>query len=433
MAERVIKLPDVGEGIAEAEIVEVHVKVGDVVREDQVLAAVMTEKATVEIPSPVVGKVLWVGIEVGKIVAIGSQIFKLEVDDAGAACEEAAHVPPSASEAAVVQPVHVQRTDPSEPAVSAAPLPVAESPPRVSAPVMLARANDHRPLASPAVRDRARELGIDLRFVRGSGPGGRVLYEDLDAFVADGADAVLGPRPTLVVNDKIEEVRVLGLRRKIAERMQDTKRRIPHFSYIEEVDVTELEALRTDVNARKRAGRPKLSVLPFVMRSLVVALAEFPQMNARFDDEAGVVHRYGGVHIGIATQTPHGLMVPVVRHVEALSIWDCAREVGRLAEAARLGTIKREELSGSTITITSLGALGGLATTPVINSPEVSIVGINKISVRPVWRGSAFEPRRIMNLSSSFDHRVIDGWDAAQFIQRLKSLVEAPAKIFMEV
>ena len=427
MAERVIKLPDVGEGIAEAEIVEVHVKVGDTVREDQALAAVMTDKATVEIPSPVMGKVLWVGIEVGKTVAIGSQIFKLEVDAVEAAREETTHVPASASESAAVQPIHVERTDPSEPAVSAAALLVAQSVARPAAPVIPARATEYRPLASPAVRDRARELGINLRFVRGSGPAGRIRYEDLDAFVT------LGPRRTPVVNDKIEQVKLLGLRRKIAERMQDTKRRIPHFSYIEEVDVTDLEALRTDLNAEKRAGRPKLNVLPFMMRALVVALAEFPQMNAHFEDAAEVVHRYGGVHIGIATQTPNGLMVPVVRHVEVLSIWDCARVVGRLAEAARAGTIKREELSGSTITITSLGALGGLATTPVINSPEVSIVGINKISVRPVWRGSTFEPRKIMNLSSSFDHRVIDGWDAAQFIQRVRSLLEVPAKMFMEV
>jgi 2-oxoisovalerate dehydrogenase E2 component (dihydrolipoyl transacylase) len=281
------------------------------------------------------------------------------------------------------------------------------------------------------VRAHAREHGIDLRFVKGSGPAGRVLHEDVDAYIAGAGQA----RPAaggLAANTTVEDIKIAGLRRRIAQRMQDTKRRIPHFSYIEEVDVTDLEALRADVNATRKSNRPRLTVLPFLMRALVMAISDYPQMNARFDDATDTLHRYGGVHIGIAVQTPNGLMVAVVRHVEARTIWECAAEVQRLAEAARTGTITREELTGSTITITSLGALGGLASTPVINSPEVAIVGVNKIAIKPVWRGTAFEPRKIMNLSSSFDHRIVDGWGAASFIQHLRSLLEAPAKIFME-
>jgi 2-oxoisovalerate dehydrogenase E2 component (dihydrolipoyl transacylase) len=288
-----------------------------------------------------------------------------------------------------------------------------------------------RPLAAPAVRAAARDAGVDLRFVTGSGPAGRILREDVEAYLAAGAR---GPMPTngLIRNSAVEEIKIIGLRRRIAERLQDTVRRIPHFSYVEEVDVTDLEALRTDVNETRKSGRPRLTVLPFLMRAMVAALRDHPQINARYDDANDMLHRYGGVHIGIATQTPNGLMVPVVQHAEALTIWDCASEIARLSEAARSGTAKREELTGSTITITSLGALGGIVSTPIINSPEVAIVGVNKIAVRPVWRGAAFEPRKIMNLSSSFDHRIVDGWDAAQFIQKLRSLLEAPAKIFME-
>jgi len=280
------------------------------------------------------------------------------------------------------------------------------------------------------VRARARDAGVDLRFVKGSGPAGRILHEDIEAYIAGRGEA--RPAPGWLPNTSIEEIKVVGLRRKIAQRMQDTKRRIPHFSYIEEVDVTDLEALRADVNANRKSGQPKLTVLPFLMRALVVALRDYPQMNARYDDETDTLHRYGGVHIGIAVQTPNGLMVAVVRHAEVRTVWDCAGELQRLSEAARSGTISREELAGSTITITSLGPLGGLASTPVINAPEVAIIGVNKIAVRPVWRGTGFEPRKVMNLSSSFDHRIIDGWDAAQFIQRLRALLEAPAKIFME-
>jgi 2-oxoisovalerate dehydrogenase E2 component (dihydrolipoyl transacylase) len=281
------------------------------------------------------------------------------------------------------------------------------------------------------VRAYARDQGVDLRFVPGSGPASRILREDVDAYIANGGQTQhVGAR--LTANTAVEEIKIVGLRRKIAQRLQDTKRRVPHFSYIEEVDVTDLEALRADVNSTKRAERPHLTVLPFLMRALVMALHDFPRMNARFDDTTDTLYRHGGMHIGIAIQTVNGLLVGVVRHAETRTIWDCANEVQRLSDAARAGTVAREDLGGSTITITSLGARGGLASTPVINAPEIAIIGVNKIAIRPVWRGAAFEPRKIMNLSSSFDHRIVDGWDAAEFIQRLRSFLEAPAKIFME-
>jgi 2-oxoisovalerate dehydrogenase E2 component (dihydrolipoyl transacylase) len=430
MSERVITLPDVGEGVAEAEIVELQVKVGDPVREGETLVSVMTDKATVEIPSPVDGRVAWIGPELGQKVAVGSELVKLEVAGDAAPHREAPRGVPKASPpprtiANVASAVTQPEAPTSEPPRVRKILRAAPPPP--SSPAK----RTERPLAAPAVRAHARDAGVDLRFVQGSGPASRILREDVDAYLAT---ATRGPAPTrdLVRNTGVEEIKIIGLRRRIAERMQDTMRRIPHFSYVEEVDVTDLEALRIDVNETRKSGRPRLTVLPFLMRAMVMALRDHPQLNARYDDAADTLHRYGGVHIGIAVQTPNGLMVPVVQHAEALTIWDCANEVARLSEAARSGTAKREELAGSTITITSLGALGGIASTPVINSPEVAIIGVNKIAVRPAWRGAAFEPRKIMNLSSSFDHRIVDGWDAAQFIQKLRSLLEAPAKIFME-
>jgi 2-oxoisovalerate dehydrogenase E2 component (dihydrolipoyl transacylase) len=266
--------------------------------------------------------------------------------------------------------------------------------------------------------------------VAGSGPAGRITHEDIEAFVAHGPERARGGG--LSPNNEIEDVKVIGLRRRIAEKMALAKARIPHITYVEEVDVTALEELRAAMNKEKHAERTRLTVLPFLMRAMVRAVREQPGINAVFDDEAGIVHRHGGVHIGIATQTPGGLMVPVVRHAEARDLRDCAAEVARLSEAARAGTASREELSGSTITITSLGAMGGVVTTPVINHPEVAIVGVNKIMVRPVWDGASFIPRKMMNLSSSFDHRVVDGWDAALFVQRLKTLLETPALIFVD-
>ena len=430
MAEHIIKMPDVGEGVAEAELVEWHVKVGDPVREDTVLAAVMTDKATVEIPSPVEGTVSWLGGEIGETIAVGSPLVRIEVagdaptSDDGRGAE--APVAEAAPEDQSPSPSPAQKAEQQKPATKEAPKLASTAPSiaRTGAP----RAEGERPLASPAVRLRAREAGIDLRQVAGTGPAGRITHDDLDGFIARGSQPVVsGLRP----DTSVEEIKVVGLRRRIAEKMALSKSRIPHITYVEEVDVTALEELRAKLNAEKRPDRPKLTVLPFLMRAMVKAIAEQPQLNAIYDDDAGIIHRHGGVHVGIAAQTASGLVVPVVRHAEARDIWDCGMEINRLAEAAKAGTATREELSGSTITITSLGAMGGVATTPVINYPEVAIIGVNKIMVRPMWDGSQFVPAKMMNLSSSFDHRVIDGWDAAVFVQRIKTLLETPALIFV--
>ncbi|RWH74731.1 MAG: 2-oxo acid dehydrogenase subunit E2 [Mesorhizobium sp.] len=436
MGEHVIKLPDVGEGVAEAELVEWHVKVGDLVREDAVLAAVMTDKATVEIPSPVDGEILWLGAEIGDTVAIGSPIVRLKVAGEGnvkaaaeAASEVKAPAAPAEAKPAPAPAAPKVAPKPADPPtkVSPATAPKAARPASSSG---APRAEGEKPLASPAVRLRAKEAGVDLRQVPGSGPAGRINHEDIDAFVARGPQVA---RATgLARKDAVEDIKVVGLRRKIAEKMALAKSRIAHITYVEEIDVTALEELRATLNKEKRADRPKLTLLPFLMRAMVKAIAEQPNLNALFDDEAGVIHQHEGIHIGIAAQTPHGLVVPVVKHAEARDLWDSAAEVNRLADAAKAGTASREELSGSTITITSLGAMGGVATTPVINYPEVAIVGVNKMMVRPVWDGTQFIPRKMMNLSSSFDHRVIDGWDAAVFVQRIKALLETPALIFVD-
>ncbi|MBM3622873.1 MAG: 2-oxo acid dehydrogenase subunit E2 [Alphaproteobacteria bacterium] len=420
MGIRIIKLPDVGEGVAEAEVVEWHVQVGQSVLEDQVLAAVMTDKATVEIPSPVAGKVLALGAEIGGVLAVGAELVRLEV--AGEGDSEVAAAPREAvPPAAPTRPVAMPTPEPERAAPS---MPVATT----RTPAGPPRAAGEKPLASPAVRRRAREVGVDLRQVRGSGPAGRIGHEDLDAFLRGAS----GPAKaaTRGANTDVETVKVIGLRRRIAQKMADAKRRVAHFSYVEEVDVTALEELRASLNARQDTTR--LTLMPFLMLALVKAVAAFPDMNALYDDEGETIERHGGVHIGIATQTSAGLMVPVVRHCEARDLWDCAAEVRRLAEAARENRASRAELTGSTITITSLGALGGIVTTPVVNRPEVAIIGVNKQVVRPVWRDSQFVPRTMMNLSSSFDHRVIDGYVAAQFVQRIKALLETPATIFME-
>jgi 2-oxoisovalerate dehydrogenase E2 component (dihydrolipoyl transacylase) len=386
MAGFIFKLPDVGEGLAEAEIAAWHVAVGDPVSEDQPLADVMTDKATVELTSPVAGRVLARHGEVGEKRAIGSPL--VEFDTAGDAA----------------------------PAPAAAPAP----PPIVAVPV--AMPVGERPLASPAVRQKARDRGIDLRSLLGTGPGGRITHADLEV-------PVVAKAP---VRDAITEVKIIGLRRVIAERMQDAKRRIPHFTYVEELDVTALEELRAHLNETRTPGRPKLTLLPFLMRALVRALPRWPQINARFDDDNGIVRQHAGVHFGIATQTPSGLTVPVMRHAESRDLWNCALEITRLAESARAGKAAREELSGSTITITSLGALGGIVTTPVINYPEVAIIGVNRIVERPVVRAGQIVVRKMMNLSSSFDHRVVDGWDAAAFIQYVRGLLEQPATLFID-
>lgn len=441
MGEYVIRMPDVGEGIAEAELVEWHVRPGDLVREDQVLAAVMTDKATVEIPSSIHGKVLWLGAEIGVKVAIGAPLIRLEVEGEGNVKPGEAPEPAAPAVEAAAAPAAVSAA--SAPAPS--PAPVAESQAVVrrsvasqtvvspAAPVSAApRAEGGKPLAAPSVRQRAREAGIDLRLVAGSGPTGRITHEDLEGFIARGGQTAPARAAGLAPRTGVEEIRVIGLRRRIAEKMALSKSRIPHIMYADEVDVTALEDLRAALNKDKRPEQPRLTILPFLMRALVRAIADHPQVNARFDDEAGVIHRFAGVHVGIAAQTPAGLVVPVVKHAEARDLWDCAAELDRLSQAAKAGSASRDELTGSTITISSLGAMGGIVSTPVINHPEVAIVGVNKIAVRPVWDGGTFVPRKIMNLSSSFDHRVIDGWDAASFIQRVRALLETPALIFVE-
>jgi 2-oxoisovalerate dehydrogenase E2 component (dihydrolipoyl transacylase) len=424
----VFKLPDVGEGIAEAEIAEWAIKVGDTVYEDDKLGAVMTDKATVEIPSPVAGKIVWLAGDVGTTVAIGADLVRLEV-------EGIAHSPADAESAPAPAPKKAE--PPLTPASrwTTAPQPsLVPARSRTGAPrSALPRPEGEKPIASPAVRRRAREMGADLRYVHGTGPAGRITHQNLDDYAhGAGAPAVAVKGGGLVADTSIEEIAVIGLRRKIAAKMQEAKRRIPHITYVEEIDVTEIEALRTHMNETRREDQPKLTLLPFLMRAIVVGLRDFPKMSAHFDDEAGIVRQYGAAHIGVAAQTPTGLVVPVVKHAEARDVWECALEVKRLADAARDGRATREELTGSTITITSLGAMGGLATTPVINHPEVAIIGVNKIRVQPVYQDGGFVPRKIMNLSSSFDHRVIDGWDAAAFVQRIKTLLEHPATIFME-
>ncbi len=423
---RVIKVPDVGEGIAEVELVAWHVKAGDVVTEDQALADVMTDKASVEIPAPVAGRVLALGGRVGQIMAVGAELIRIEAAETG----------PTRRAPAAPAPA---------PALPSA-VPPASAPPPVCAPAAAPPAGpaSRRPIASPALRRRAWELGIDLKDVAASGTAGRTVQADLDAHVAAhaavqvAAHGVAAPAaapasaPQYAERHDEQAVPVIGLRRRIALQMQESKRRIPHFSYVEEVDVTELENTRAALNARHAVERGRLTLLPLLMRALVLALREFPQINARFDDEAGVVTRHGAVHVGVATDTRHGLMVPVLRHAEARGVWALAAELSRLAEAARSGRATRAELSGSTVTLSSLGALGGIVSTPVINRPEVAIVAVNRIVERPVARGGHIVLRQTMNLSSSFDHRVVDGIDAARFVQALRALLEAPALLFAE-
>jgi 2-oxoisovalerate dehydrogenase E2 component (dihydrolipoyl transacylase) len=421
-------MPDIGEGIVEVELVAWRVKPGDRVLEDQILADVMTDKATVEIPSPVRGQVLALGGEAGALMAVGSELIRIELE--GAAPVEAAAIAastPKPSPAAVPQVRASAPTD-SKPAAPTQTRSASES-------------SAGRAIASPSVRRRAWELGLDLQQVPASGPGGRVMQQDLDDYVANhgGKAPPAAPKPapvraapSIAARDDVETVKITGLRRKIAEKMQLSKRRIPHFSYVEEVDVTELEALRAKLNTAYAPVRGRLTLLPLLVRAIVLALRQSPQINATLDDENGVITRYGAVHMGIATQTKAGLMVPVLRQAQTHDLWSTAAEINRLAEAARNGQATRDELSGSTITLTSLGALGGIVTTPVINHPEVAIVGINRIVERPMMRSGMVVARQMMNLSSSFDHRVVDGQHAAEFIQLIRSLLESPALLFVE-
>lgn len=423
MGTHVIKMPDIGEGIAQVELVEWFVKVGDMITEDQVVADVMTDKATVEIPSPVSGKVLALGGQPGEVMAVGSELIRIEVEGSGNHVD----VPQAKPLEAPAAPV-CSKPEPQQEARPAA----YQAPAHHEAAPIVPRQPGDKPLASPAVRKRALDAGIELRYVHGSGPAGRILHEDLDAFMSKPQSAA-GQAPNgYAKRTDSEQVPVIGLRRKIAQRMQDAKRRVAHFSYVEEIDVTALEALRQQLNSKHGDSRGKLTLLPFLVRALVVALRDFPQINATYDDEAQVITRHGAVHVGIATQGDNGLMVPVLRHAEAGSLWANASEISRLANAARNNKASREELSGSTITLTSLGALGGIVSTPVVNTPEVAIVGVNRMVERPVVIDGQIVVRKMMNLSSSFDHRVVDGMDAALFIQAVRGLLEQPACLFVE-
>jgi 2-oxoisovalerate dehydrogenase E2 component (dihydrolipoyl transacylase) len=429
MGIHVIKMPDIGEGIAEVELAAWNVQPGDTVVEDQSLADVMTDKATVEIPSPVAGKVIALGGKAGDVLAVGTELIRIEVAGEGnlrASTASVAAPPPPPVPAPVAPPPAVVAV---APAVTTCP--VAATRKSALTGRQAVRQPGEKPLASPAVRQYAWDRGIELQFVTGSGPAGRILREDVDAHVA-GTRVAPGQVTGMAARDWEEAIPVIGLRRKIARKMQEAKHHIPHFAYVEEIDMTDCEALRRQLNDKYAATRGKLTLLPLLMRAIVLAVREFPQVNARYDDAADVVTRYGAVHLGIATQTDGGLMVPVMRHAETHDLWSAATEVTRLSEAARSGKAARDELSGSTLTITSLGSLGGIVSTPVINYPEVAIVGVNRMVERPTIRNGLMVARQMMNLSSSFDHRVVDGMDAAQFIQCVRGYLEFPATLFVE-
>jgi 2-oxoisovalerate dehydrogenase E2 component (dihydrolipoyl transacylase) len=444
MTRYVFKMPDLGEGTVEAEVVAWHVKVGDTVAEDQIMAEVMTDKAAVEVPCPVSGRVVALNGQPGDMVRVGSEfvVFETDVSDTSSPLPLAGEVARSAGEGPKPSP------QPS-PAVAGEgvrqPLPLAGEVARSAGEgVKSVRAGEvlrnpvepnGRIKASPATRRRAREAGVDLGAVHGSGPSGRITRQDIEAAVtgaaepavANGRSAVSGLTP----RTGVLEIKVIGVRRLIAQRMTEAKRNIPHFAYVEEVDVTELESLRSHMNAKLPKGSPSLTYLPFLAAALVRVLDDFPQCNALYDAERGVLLRHQGVHLGVATQTPDGLKVPVVRHAEALSLWQLSDEIRRVSETARTGKATSKDLSGSTITITSLGKLGGIVSTPIINAPEMAIIGVNKAIDRPVVLNGAITVRRMMNLSSSFDHRFVDGYDAAAMIQALKDLLEHPATIFI--
>jgi 2-oxoisovalerate dehydrogenase E2 component (dihydrolipoyl transacylase) len=430
MGIHVIKMPDIGEGIAEVELAAWNVQPGDMVVEDQTLADVMTDKATVEIPSPVAGKVLALGGKAGDVLAVGAELIRIEVAGEGNLRATATRPEPASASAPPPpapppKPVVVEQTEPPAPAQKSA---LAG---RHTEATSRVRAPGEKPLASPAVRRYAWDRGIDLQFVFGSGPAGRILRADVDGYIA-GKQATPAASSQQAWLEWEEAIPVIGLRRKIAQKMQEAKQHIPHFAYVEEIDMTECEALRQQLNAKYAATRGKLTLLPLLIRGIVLAVREFPQVNARYDDTADVITRYGAVHLGIATQTDGGLMVPVLRHAETLDLWTTATEVTRLSEAARTGKATRDELTGSTLTITSLGPLGGIVSTPVINYPEVAIVGVNRMVERPMIRNGQVVARQMMNLSSSFDHRVVDGMDAAKFIQCVRGYLEFPATLFVE-
>jgi 2-oxoisovalerate dehydrogenase E2 component (dihydrolipoyl transacylase) len=417
----VFKLPDLGEGVVEAEIVEWHVRPGEEVQIDQPIVDVMTDKATVTIPSGLVGRVLQIHGDVGETVAVGAKLVSFDVGQPASMLVAGATVvrtsaPPANGQQAAVQPSS------TEPPATVPLLQRAAVPP---APAMVLSA----PQASPAVRRRARELQIDLQHIQGTGPAGRITHADVDVYLRSEVSPAAPPRRTY--GSHTTEIQMVGLRRRIAEKMVVSNTQIPHFSYIEEVDITELERLREHLNVNRTDGQPKLTYLPFIMLSVSRALARFPQLNSHYDDKREVITRHEAVHLGIATQTDRGLCVPVVQHAEAMDLWQSAREMRRITEAARNHSISRDELAGSTFTVTSLGRMGGVAATPIINHPEVAILGINKATDRPVVHQGQIAIRRILHLSGSFDHRVVDGADGATFIQCVKDYLEYPATIFI--
>jgi 2-oxoisovalerate dehydrogenase E2 component (dihydrolipoyl transacylase) len=421
MSRHVVKLPDLGEGTVSSEIVAWHVKIGDSVAEDQPMVEMSTDKAVVEMPSPVAGRVVALGGQPGDHIAVGAELIVLETGEGAAAAEK----PEEKKEAA---PAPKEKAPGSH--LSLVP-PPAQTPSAPAAP------RTGRVLASPATRRRARESGIDLATVVGSGRDGRIQRQDLDAAINQSQQGVPGgvagnggakrqPRT------ETEEIRILGVRRVSAQRVAESKRNIPHFSYVEEVDITELERLRKHLNSRLAKGAPSYTYLPFLGMALIRVIERFPKCNARYDADRNVLVQHRGVHLGVATQTGDGLKVPVVHHAEALSLSELAAQIRRVAQAARDGTASRNELGGSTITITSLGKLGGIVSTPIINAPEVGIIGVNKAIERPVILHGQIAVRLMMNLSSSFDHRFIDGYDAAEIVQALKEMLEQPATIFIE-
>ena len=417
------KLPDIGEGVVEGEVVEWMVSVGDSVKEDDPILSVMTDKATVEIPSPTDGVVKSIVGEPGTILAVGQVCIEFETDGESSTPEPVEEVVEEAAEP-------VKEVAPVEPVSTPSPTPAPVAAPVAAPTPVVVAAPGARPLASPAVRQRARESGIELSGVSGSGPAGRITHGDLDSWKEAGSPvAAAGPSRTALTG--VTEVPVIGLRRKIAESMTASYSTIPHFSYFEEVDITDLETLRVHLNASRADGQPKLTYLPFIMQGLVRALGENPVCNALYDDEKGVVSRHDAIHLGIATQTDRGLYVPVVKHVEAQDIWTSASEMQRVSQAARDGTASLGELTGSTFTITSLGRMGGLGATTIINKPEVGILGVHNAVDTPVVRNGQIVIRKMLRLSSSWDHRVVDGWDGAVLVQRLKTLLENPATIFM--
>jgi 2-oxoisovalerate dehydrogenase E2 component (dihydrolipoyl transacylase) len=449
MSEYKYKLPDVGEGVVEAEIVEWHIKEGDKVTEDQHILDVMTDKATVEIPCAVNGVAKKIVGSPGDVLPVGTEILVIEIDGSPPTEEDApapevkeepkpaaekSESPASSFETASAKPPqdegrgaknapHAEERSVSKHEGRAASTPV--------------RTSGERPLASPAVRQRALEADIDLAAVPGTGPAGRITHADMDDFIASGGRLAskaggASSGPSRAPRTGVTEEKVIGLRRKIAQNMAAAKRTIPHITYVDEIDLTALEELRAHLNANRKDGQPKLTIIPFLVAALARSLPGFPQANAHFDTEESVLTKYEGVHCGIATATPGGLMVPVIRHAESLDLWQIADEVKRLADACRDGKATKEELSGSTITITSLGAIGGLVSTPVINLPETAIIGVNKMQVLPRYDdGGRLVARKIMNLSSSFDHRIVDGYEAALLVQAIKGYLENPATLFM--